>query len=277
MIVSKGMTSWFARVWPWLLCLSLVLTTSSLAFAQDKVDRLAQQLKSSDDFRVRTQAALALGATKDKRAIDPLCSGLDDDNTTVRAAAAAALGKLKKGGVGCLEDRLKKESSSSVKSVIKKSIKKIKKALKKSGGDITADTKFYIALEIKNGSDVSDDVVMSEVRDGLTKKLGKLDGFVVAPEGEKLADAKKLLKKHKSVDGFFLLAKANLTYAGGTMKVKLSVSVFTYPNKALKGSYSVTVGFPDVEEDDKGAQKELLAEAGRSAAEKFADNADRFK
>lgn len=277
MIVSKGMTSWFARVWPWLLCLSLVLTTSSRALAEDKVDRLAQQLKGSDDFRVRTQAALALGATKDKRAIDPLCSGLGDDNTTVRAAAAAALGKLKKGGVECLEDRLKKESSSSVKSVIKKSIKKIKKALKKSGGAVTADTKFYVALEIKNSSDVSDDVVKSEVRDGLTKKLGKLDGFVVAPEGEKLSDAKKLLQKHKSVDGFYLMAKANLTYSGGTMKVKLSVSVFTYPNKALKGSYSVTVGFPDVEEDDKGAQKELLGEAGRSAAEKFADNADRFK
>ena len=145
------------------------------------------------------------------------------------------------------------------------------------GGEITADTKFYVALEIKNSGDGSDDLVESEVRGGLVKKLGKLDGFVVAPSDEKLSDAKKLLKKHKEVDGFYLMAKAKLTYSGGTMKVKVSVSVFTYPNKALKGSYSVTVGFPDVEEDDKSAQKELLGEAGRSAAEKFADNADRFK
>lgn len=276
MIPSQGMTSWFARCWPWLLCLALVVTPRPV-FAQDKVDRLAQQLSSSDDFRVRTQAALALGATKDKRALEPLCSGLSDDNTSVRAAAAAALGKLKKGGIDCLNARLKKESSSSVKSVIKKSLKKIKKALDKSGPSIGSGTKYYVALEIKNKSDVSDSTVTAQVRSGLSKALGKLDIYAVAPEDEKLADAKKLLAKHKSVDGFFLMAKANLTHSGGVMKVKLEVSVFTYPAKALKGSFSVTVGFPDVEEGDTGAQKELLAEAGRSAAEKLADNAERFK
>ncbi len=277
MIRSARMTSWFARRWPWLLCLALVLIPRP-ALAEDKVDRLAQQLASSDDFRVRTQAALALGATKDKRAIEPLCGGVDDDNTSVRAAAAAALGKLKKGGVDCLSTRLKKESSSSVKSVIKKSLKKIKKALKKNASGIRSDTKFYVALDIKNkSSSVSDALVAEKVRSGVSKALKKLDVYALAPEDESPADAKKLLAKHKGVDGFYLMVKASLTYSGDVMKAKLDVSVFTYPARALKGGFNVTAGFSGVEEGDEGAQKELLAEAGRLAAEKLADNAEKFK
>src|SRR5262245_45547724 len=80
------------------------------SLGDDAVDRASGQLKNGDDFRVRTQAALALGASKSKRAVDPLCRGLEDSNQTVRAASAAALGKLKQGGEDCLSKRLDNES-----------------------------------------------------------------------------------------------------------------------------------------------------------------------
>lgn len=68
------------------------------AWAQASLDRLITALKSGGDFRVQTQAALALGASKNQGAVAPLCGALSDPNTTVRAAAAAALGKLALGG-----------------------------------------------------------------------------------------------------------------------------------------------------------------------------------
>ena len=48
----------------------------------------------ADDFRVRTNAALALGATDDDDAIAPLCGGLDDPSEVVRQAVAVALKRL---------------------------------------------------------------------------------------------------------------------------------------------------------------------------------------
>lgn len=53
------------------------VVTPRTASAQDAVERHIALLKRSDDFRVRTQAALALGASKDKRALVPLCHALD--------------------------------------------------------------------------------------------------------------------------------------------------------------------------------------------------------
>src|SRR3954469_8315997 len=84
------------------------------------VDHLVQNLSGGTDFRIRTQAALALGASKSKRAVEPLCSSLADQNATVRAASAAALGRLRLGGSECLQKRLASEASATVKSAIQK-------------------------------------------------------------------------------------------------------------------------------------------------------------
>jgi hypothetical protein len=52
---------------------------------------MVQQLEKSADFRLRVQAALQLGKSKDTRATRPLAKALDDKDVSVRAAAAAAL------------------------------------------------------------------------------------------------------------------------------------------------------------------------------------------
>src|SRR5262245_5603130 len=113
-----------ARLFATLLFAGFFLITKT-SFADDAVDRAAGQLKTGDDFRVRTQAALALGASKSKRAVDHLCRGLEDSSQTVRAASAAALGKLKMGGEDCLSKRLDGESNEMVKSSIKKALSQI--------------------------------------------------------------------------------------------------------------------------------------------------------
>ena len=83
-----------------MLVVVLLATTASFARADSRLQFLSDQLRyppaagTTDDFRVRTNAALALGATNDDGAVSPLCGGLDDPSAVVRQAVAVALKKL---------------------------------------------------------------------------------------------------------------------------------------------------------------------------------------
>ena len=59
------------------------------------VQRLIEALNHDDAYKVRLQAAVLLGRSKDSRAVEPLLAALSNDSEgTVRAAAATALGNL---------------------------------------------------------------------------------------------------------------------------------------------------------------------------------------
>ena len=77
------------------VALTLVLLAASIApsSAQDR-SALVRVLTNSRDFRVRVQAAFALGNTRDPAVIPPLSRALADGNPAVRAAAATALGRI---------------------------------------------------------------------------------------------------------------------------------------------------------------------------------------
>src|SRR5512134_389950 len=88
----------------WLGVVALLggVTFASAVLADSRIDFLIDRLKS-DDFKVRTNAALALGATNDQSAIQPLCGALSDGNDVVRQAAAAGLKRLgRSSALGCL-------------------------------------------------------------------------------------------------------------------------------------------------------------------------------
>src|SRR5512140_557052 len=70
------------------LCVAVAIAPS--ARGDGRTSFLIDRLRS-DDFRVRAQAALALGATNDDAAVQPLCGALSDGSDVVRQAGAAAL------------------------------------------------------------------------------------------------------------------------------------------------------------------------------------------
>jgi HEAT repeats len=236
---------------------------------------MAAELKNNEDFRVRTQAALALGATKDTRALGPLCMGLEDSNTTVRAAAAAAMGKLALGGFDCLKNHLESETNASVKSVIQKAMDSVKVGQRPS---VTAATKYYIAVgptTDKSGrTGVEVDDMVHAAMEGASSAL---DGYVVAPRNEQMADAKATIGRFKQLRPFFLWPKVMPPdYTGGRLTVRFEVSVFTYPGKAMKGTIPLKLTMPDVSSIDKASENDLIKQAAESAFKKFADNAERF-
>jgi hypothetical protein len=226
------------------------------------LDRLIYNLANSEDFRVRTQAALALGASKSERATSPLCAGLGDSNTTVRAASAAALGRLAlSGGRECLERRLGSETSDVVKVTIQKAF------------DIfPGDTKFYISIgksTDKTGRGTAE--VDGIVRSAMKSKAGQTAGLLAAPASESQADAKRRLAAHAGVKGFFLSPGVlPPDYGGGNLKVKIEVAMLSYPDKNLIGSYSVNLTEPGVSPGSTENENELLRMAAERAVDKFA-------
>jgi hypothetical protein len=242
----------------------------------DRLDRMADELRNNDDFRVRTQAALALGASKDKRAVSPLCSGLEDSNTTVRAAAAAALGKLALGGLQCLKARLADETNDSVRSVLEKAIEKVKSGQKPL---VTAETKFYVAVGPttdktgRSGKEVDD-----LVHNAMEGAASSLEGCVIAARDETEEQAKAVFAKWKRVKGFFLWPKVQAPdYSGGNLTLRFEIAIFTYPGKALKGTIPLKLTMPDVSRGDKDSENDLIQRAASSAFEKFSENVERLE
>jgi hypothetical protein len=249
------------------------LLVSSVAAAQTSdLDRLIYNLASSEDFRVRTQAALALGASKSERAMNPLCSALADANTTVRAASAAALGRLGlRGGQQCLEKRVAAETSD----VVKQTIQKALDILKNGGGAepmFASDTKFYISIgktTDKSGRGTAE--IDGIVRAAMTAKVGQTAGFLAAPGSETPAEAKKRLAAHSGVKAFFLSPGISPPdYSGGNLKVKIEVAMLSYPEKNLIGSYSVNLTEPGVSPGSTENENELIRMAAERAVDKFA-------
>lgn len=279
-VVSCVRTSHRAQIWRTLLVCTLMLAGPASALAQTKIEQLARRLTSSEDFRVRTQAALALGASNDKRAVAPLCRGLGDQNTTVRAAAAAALGKLKQGGSECLKRRLKEETSATVRASIEKALGDVTTEVEPEP-ELTAATQYYVAID-KPADNTGRDESGAKQLDGLirtamSKTAADLEGFVVAPKSETLAQAKKRLAKFSQVKGFLLSPRVEKPkYEGGNLTVRIEVAIFTYPGRALKGSIPVKLTQQGVSSTDEASENELIQMAAERAMTKFAQNAERI-
>lgn len=251
------------------LSLVLLLASSGFASAGEKIDELIQQLKGSDDFRVRTQAALALGVSKDDAAMRPLCDALDDSHEAVRGASAAALGKLAKvDGIGCLKDHESKESNGKVKSQISKSIKALEAIANKV--EIPANAKWYVSVgKISNKTSRSDDEIDKVVRGIFSGKLRSMEGYAMAPRGEK-ADAAKKILKDKKLKGFeFQITAEPPVYDGNKVVFALRVMITTYPGKDIKAVSSPKISQEGIRKQDTALEDQLLKLLLEDSIEKF--------
>lgn len=250
------------------LVLSLIPTT---LHANQRTRYLAEQLRNNEDYRVRTQAALALGASGDDAATKPLCDALSDSNLSVKVAAAAALGKLgKPAGLPCLQRAAGREQAPSVKSQIEKSI-----ATLSSGGGVAAppppgaDTKYYVAIEVSNKSGRPESEIEPLIRGAIQAKLLSKPGYAVAPKGETLAQGKKILNG-KKMKGFYLLATVEpAIYQGGNLTQVVRVSMWTYPGKALQGEFAPKLTQSGTPTKDTQSEDVLMKMCVENAVETF--------
>jgi hypothetical protein len=248
--------------------LGFMATRPALAQESADVDHLVQNLATGSDFRIRTQAALALGASKSQRAVEPLCAGLADSNATVRAASAAALGRLRLGGSECLQRRLVSESNDTVKSAIQKALDPV----------FTSDTKYYLAIgKTADKTGRSGDEVDGIVHSAMASAANSLSIYAVAPMGETVVDAKRRLGGHGNVKPFFLSPRIGPPdYSGGNLTVRLEIAMLSYPEKNLLGSYTTKLTEPGVTPPDRDRENDLIKTAAVRALDKFPQYAARI-
>lgn len=249
------------------LAVAFFVLFSNVAFAQGPsgdIEKNMQLLKQSDDFRVRTQAALSLGASADARAVAPLCLALADANRTVRIASATGLSRLRKGGSECLAQRLGLESDSAVLSAIKRAIDRL--------GGVSAEpmigpgTRILIAIDKISGPER----LNGPVRGALVKGARGRSEVAFAPAAQTLEEAASLLKKFPSTKAFLLSPRLSRpSYEEGMLKVKISVAILSYPGKALLGSFSKSAGMAGVSGASEDSENELVLMAAEESMKQF--------
>jgi hypothetical protein len=265
----------FATAFARPLSLLVLVLLAGAAGAADRLSELAAKLKSDKDFRVRTQAALALGVSQSERAVQPLCSALDDENETVRAASAAALGKLRRGGIDCINRRLAKEQQPKVKDVLTKALRRLEQP---EAPTIGPHTRYYIAIgPTTNKTPGADADVESLVRDALNRELAKDGSLALAPSDETTDQAEKLLAKHKGLKSVFIWPKLQANDAGGALEFKLSFTLFSYPDKAFKGSLAQNASMRGAHSTDIEALHQLVEAAAPLIVQKFVANVGRLQ
>ena len=260
------------------------LYPSTASADADRVRFLADKL-NSDDPRIRTSAALALGASNDDGAVDPLCKALQDSTEVVRQASAVAMKRLgRQGAVPCLRARLDKESNDGVKIAIERAVESISAGSGGGSGGGSDDkikdnpsAKYYIALStIANSTGRSQPEVESVVLKAIKAKLEAAGTIQIAPNKESADDARGALKKRK-MSGFYLaVAVDKFDYSNGNLRVKVKIGVFTYPGKSLLGNVDKTLTKEGVSSGDKSSEDQMLDMAAGLASEQFAQNASAF-
>ena len=259
-----------------IMVLCVIMIASTDVRADGRTEFLIARL-SSDDFRVRTNAALALGATNDEAAVEPLCGALTDSSEVVRQAVAVAMKRLlKPSSLTCLKDRLTSESVDAVKLQITRAVEAIEAA--GGGGTPTApanvaNAKFYVAISpITNNTGRPQADIDAQVIPAIQAKLASIGGFQLAPPNETPTAARAVMSKRK-LKGYYLSVSVDkFDYSDGNLRVRVKVAVFDYPGKNLRGEVPSGMTQTGARSGDTSSENNLMGMTAARAVELFAQN-----
>lgn len=267
-----------------LFAIASMLAVPSIAHADEaKISFLKEKLVESDrnDIKVRTSAALALGATNEDGAGEPLCGALADSAEVVRQAAAVALKRLNRPAtLPCLRARGPIEKSDAVKVAIQRAIEALGAGGDGGGNDPIKENpsaKYYISLSsVANSTGRQQTDVERIVLASMRKKLDAAGSMQLAP-GAETPDKARSVMKGRGMKGFYLsIAVDRFDYSEGNLRVKLKVGVFNYPNKALLGNIDKSLTAQGISSGDTATEDRLLELAAGMVSEQFAQNASAF-
>ncbi|MBX3210299.1 MAG: HEAT repeat domain-containing protein [Labilithrix sp.] len=267
-----------------LLVAALIVLAPGVARADEARLRFLSEKMRDGDPRVRTSAALALGASNEDGAVDPLCGGLGDREDVVRQAAAVALKRLSRSrSLECLRNRERVESNEAVKIAVTRAIEAIASSGDGGGGGggeqakENPNAKYYISLStVANQTGRAQTEVERIVLASVRQKLEAAGVVQLAPTTESPDKARDVMRSRK-MKGFYLaLAVDRFDYADGNLRVKVKIGVFNYPNKSLLGNIDKTLTAQGVSSGDKASEDRLLELAAGLASEQFAQNASAF-
>jgi hypothetical protein len=251
--------------------------------ADDRTAFLIDRLKyppaagQSDDFRVRTNAALQLGRTNDDAAVEPLCTALNDPSDVVRLAVAAGLKRLaRSAAIPCLNARVALETNDAARTQMQQTVVALGAGGGGGGGGASANVanaKYYIALsKVTNNTGRPQADVDAVILPAIQAKLASLGSAQVAPTGESPTAARGVISSRHLKGYYFSILVDKFDYSGGNLRVKVKLAIFTYPGKDLRGEVPVSPVQSGVQPGDKASEDNLMGLAAGHAVELFAQS-----
>lgn len=232
-----------------------VLAGASSPARADNVDVLIKDVKSSDEYKVRLSAVLALAKLGDKRGIAPLIGALSDRDKTVRGAAAVALGKLltaqtpagvRTQAVDALKVLIAREGTASVKQAAQKTLTQLE-AIEAAAAAAAASTVpggVYILVD-QMASKVEPVVDLKALmrKTATTTLTRKAKDFLQTWPGGKAPTKRDLTAKQ--VTGFYLdgtINELSVKQKGtaATVSCKINMLIASYPEKSIFGMLTGT-------------------------------------
>lgn len=218
------------------------LSIAASAPARPRLAELSDRLTSSSDFRVRVQAALELGASKDERAEPLLEQALDDSNSSVRAAAAAALGKLADArAIDALESH-SSDSSEAVRREVSSALGRLRAKAEDPARRIVVRLG-----SVHNGTRVKSTAIEREILNESRKRLAQMPGVRVVASSEAPADTQPAVMVTPNIqklaaqrDGDSIVYSASIEYI-----------LHALPEEAIMGRVSGTASAAATEEEAK--------------------------
>ncbi len=219
------------------------LGASSLAHADARTEFLMRMLSNSAQFRVRAQAALALGSQKpDAQIVRALGSALGDEHPAVRAASAAALERLNDPSAVPALRRAQRDSDAAVRSAVRSALATLDRPAPTEPTPVPGsrgEPLYYVGVGLPGSQVGLGRAALSELRSFLVAKVAELEGVQLAPEQEDRRAAERVIRERKLV-GFFLDGSVTSIEVrpDGAVRAQVSLIVASYPARDIRAMLS---------------------------------------
>jgi hypothetical protein len=274
---ARGNGRWMVAV------MAAALSFAALASAQDRADYLIRLLKTSDTFRVRTQAALSLGRLDaEDRVVKALAGALRDPHPGVRSAAASSLERL--GDPSALPSlrAARKDGNGTVRNAVVRAIKHLERIARTRPRSAplpdddgpSGSARFYVAVgTAKSNAGSLSPSVLSGAREAVVRQLRGMDGIVVAPDNEPPVRVQRTLSQRKLLGYHVQPAVMKLEDTPQGTRAVVQVILSTHPGRdmraMLKGAATASGGAAErqaIEGAVTGALRKLPQALQASAA-----------
>jgi hypothetical protein len=236
--------------------LALLFATVSAGAAPSSVSELSDRLRRSEDFRVRVQAALELGKTADPEALDPLLSGLDDPNASVRAASAAALEELGDPAAVPVLKQHRLDRSDAVRKQIREALAAFAAAAESGAPPARLLVKIGV---MKNQTTAKVARIEAELENESRKKLDALPGVeVLGPSADSGKEAEKKKLPVVMVSGHIQKLKASREGSEIVYSASVEYILHTMPDQSIaarvSGSASGTLTQEEASDESRASE-----------------------
>jgi hypothetical protein len=222
---------------------------SSVALADARTDFLMRMLSTSTQFRVRAQAALALGSQTGREVVSALTSALRDEHPAVRAASAAALERLGDTSAIPALKSAQNDRDGAVRTAVRSALAVLGAAMQPKRQPVAPDVEvpppsngpstYYVGVGVPGSQVGLSQQALEKLRGHVSSQVSQLSGVRLAPANEDRKAAEKVIRSQKLV-GFYIDSSVTSIEikADGSVRAQVSVIVGTYPGRDIRAMLS---------------------------------------